>query len=91
MIVSIVLRYLELVFLQGRVQALVDKSLSQNGNRSNSQINAAPDPMSKDRILNFVVRRLDDKTGFQTYRSGKKDDFYDIFRVEVLAEIRVVD
>ena len=32
--------------------------------------------MSKDRILNFVVRRLDDKTGFQTYNSGKKDDFY---------------
>ena len=32
--------------------------------------------MSEDRILNFVVRRLDDKTGFQTYSSGKKDDFY---------------
>lgn len=47
--------------------------------------------MSEDRILNFVVRRLDDKTGFQTYSSGKKDDFYDICRVEVLAEIRVVD
>lgn len=47
--------------------------------------------MSKDRILTFVIRRLDDKTGFQTYSSGKKDDFYDICRVEVLAEIRVVD
>ncbi len=34
--------------------------------------------MSEDRILNFVVRRLDDKTGFRTYSSGKKDDFYDI-------------
>ena len=52
---------------------------------------ADSDPMSEDRILNFVVRRLDDKTGFQTYRSGKKDDSYDICRVEVLAEIRVVD
>lgn len=31
--------------------------------------------MSKDRILNFVVRRLDDKTGFHTYSSGKKDEF----------------
>lgn len=47
--------------------------------------------MSEDRILNFVVRRLDDKTGFHTYSSGKKDGFYDICRVEVLAEIRVVD
>lgn len=47
--------------------------------------------MSKDRILTFVIWRLDDKTGFQTYCSGKKDDFYDICRVEVLAEIRVVD
>lgn len=47
--------------------------------------------MSEDRILNFVVRRLDDKTGFRTYSSGKKDDSYDICRVEVLAEIRVVD
>ena len=67
--------------------------------------------MSKDRILTFVIWRLDDKTGstfrkegalpiysvlddktgFQTYSSGKKDDFYDICRVEVLAEIRVVD
>lgn len=91
MIASIILRYLEPGFLRGRVQALVDKSLSQNGNRSNSQINAAPDPMSEDRILNFVVRRLEDKTGFQTYSSGKKEDFYDICRVEVLAEIRVVD
>ncbi len=47
--------------------------------------------MSEDRILNFVVRRLDDKTGFHTYSSGKNDDFYDICRVEVLAEIRVID
>ena len=47
--------------------------------------------MSKDRILNFVGWRLDDKTGFHTYSSGKKDYFYDICRVEVLAEIRVVD
>lgn len=47
--------------------------------------------MSKDRILTFVGWRLDDKTGFQTYRSGKKDDSFDICRVEVLAEIRVVD
>ena len=72
MIVSIILRYLEPGFLRGRVQALVDKSLSQNGNRSNSQINAAPDPMSEDRIRNFVVRRLDDKTGFSNLQLGQE-------------------
>lgn len=40
--------------------------------------------MSEDRILNFVGWRLDDKTGFHTYSSGKKDDFYDIFEWKYL-------